>query len=401
MVDSPAGTDPRLAMDEDALDAANRRAAPQVRIASGFSPGLAVGILGVGALALLTYGTLANSRMNAAKQRATTSAYTPPRPASGPNAALTPVKPSTVPPPVVPPGATKPIAVNPPRSNYVPPLQTPRPPSSTLNMPIIPAQGLSAAAKALDARLQSPAVVVDLTKGTTAAQTPAPGDAAAATAQAGAQGSADDRFSARLAGEDSTPSKAKRLANMSDVVPQGAVMSGVLETAINSDLPGYVRAVVSTDVTGFDGRKILIPKGSRLIGQYRSGLAAGEKRAFVIWQRVMRPDGVSVQLTSPGTDTLGRAGLAGKVDTHFFRRFGSAVLLSVIDGGLGALATAGRGSSGTVVISSAGQARNVAGSVLEKDLQISPTVKVAQGTSVRIFIARDLDFSGIGGVPLK
>ncbi|MGQ4828530.1 TrbI/VirB10 family protein, partial [Enterococcus faecalis] len=79
----------------------------------------------------------------------------------------------------------------------------------------------------------------------------------------------------------------------------------------NSDLPGFVRAVVSRDVTGFDGNRVLIPAGSRLIGQYRSGLAAGQSRAFVIWTRMIRPDGVSVALGSPVTDTLGRAGLGG------------------------------------------------------------------------------------------
>ncbi len=84
-------------------------------------------------------------------------------------------------------------------------------------------------------------------------------------------------------------------------VTQGTLIPAVLETAINTDVPGYVRAVVSQDVRSFDGRRVLVPRSSRLIGQYQSGLQAGQKRAYVIWTRLIRPDGVSVALASPGT----------------------------------------------------------------------------------------------------
>ena len=110
------------------------------------------------------------------------------------------------------------------------------------------------------------------------------------------------------------------------------MIPAVLETALDSDLPGYTRAVVSRDVRGFDGSTVLIPRGSRLIGQYKSGVALGQSRVFVIWTRVIRPDGVSVQIGSPATDPLGRAGLDGKVDNHFFTRFGGSILLSVMNG---------------------------------------------------------------------
>ena len=107
--------------------------------------------------------------------------------------------------------------------------------------------------------------------------------------------------------------------NPAATVSQGTLIPAILETAINSDVPGYVRAVVSRDVMGFDGRRVLIPSGSRLIGQYRSGLAAGQSRAFIVWTRLTRPDGVTVSLGSPVTDPLGRAGLGGKVDSHLLK----------------------------------------------------------------------------------
>ena len=109
------------------------------------------------------------------------------------------------------------------------------------------------------------------------------------------------------------------------------MIPAVLETAMNSDLPGFVRAVVSRDVRGFDGNSVLIPRGSRLVGEYRSGLSQGASRILVIWTRVLRPDGASVQIGSPGGDPLGRAGQEGKVHSHFFRQFASAILLSVIN----------------------------------------------------------------------
>ena len=138
---------------------------------------------------------------------------------------------------------------------------------------------------------------------------------------------------------------------------------------------------------------MLIPRGSRLIGQYSSGVALGQSRAFVIWTRLLRNDGVSVQLGSAATDPLGTAGLGGKVNSHFLRRFGAATLLSVITSGLDYLVnTAQAGNS--VTVGSPTQATQLAGIALQRDIDIPPTIKVAQGTPVRVFVAKDLDFSG-------
>ena len=164
----------------------------------------------------------------------------------------------------------------------------------------------------------------------------------------------------------------------------------MLETSINTDLPGYVRALVSRDVRSFDGSQVLIPRSSRLIGQYKSGLAAGQTRAYVIWTRLIRPDGVSVTLDSPGVDFAGGAGLPGKVNSHFMKRFGSALLLSVV-GGLSA-ATSG----GATLIAGAG-GPSAASVAAGRDGSIPPTIRVAQGEPIRIFIARDLDFSSVPG----
>ena len=87
------------------------------------------------------------------------------------------------------------------------------------------------------------------------------------------------------------------------------MIRGVLETGIQSDLPGNVRASVSEDVYSFDGRRVLIPKGTMLTGEYRSGVVRGQSRVLIIWTRMLRADGVSLMLGSYGTDNLGRSGL--------------------------------------------------------------------------------------------
>jgi len=204
--------------------------------------------------------------------------------------------------------------------------------------------------------------------------------------------SPDERFSLRVGSDSVDTARATRLKDTASVVPQGTVVPGVLETAINSDVPGFARAVVSQDVRGFDGTKVLIPRGSKLIGQYRSGVAQGQTRAFVVWSRILTPDGVSIDVGSPSTDPLGRGGLSGETDTHFFERFGSAILLSVISSGLDALAN-NEGSSTSIVIGSSQQANQVASVALQKQIDIPPTIKVPQGTPLQVFLARDLDFS--------
>lgn len=180
------------------------------------------------------------------------------------------------------------------------------------------------------------------------------------------------------------------MVNPATTVTEGTLIPAILETAINTDVPGYVRAVVSQDVKSFDGRRVLIPRSSRLIGQYQSGVEQGQRRAYVIWTRLIRPDGASVNLASPAVGFDGTTGLEGDVNSHFFKRFGSGLLLSLV-GGLGAVATGGVG--GVIV---AGGAQSAAGSAVQQTGQISPTIRVRMGEPIKIFVARDLDFSTVG-----
>jgi type IV secretion system protein VirB10 len=210
------------------------------------------------------------------------------------------------------------------------------------------------------------------------------------------QGNANERFADRVGGKQAEMVQAQQMGNLDRLIPQGAIVGAVMETALNSDLPGYARAVVTKDVLSFDGSSVLIPAGSRVIGEYNSGVAQGASRIFIIWSRLIRPDGVSISLGSPAVDELGRGGLNGKVNRHFLQRFGGAILLSVLTGGISALtASLSRGSA--VVVSTSNEATNLAGQAL-KGTDIPPTIKTQQGALVLIFVARDLDFTAVGPV---
>jgi type IV secretion system protein VirB10 len=189
--------------------------------------------------------------------------------------------------------------------------------------------------------------------------------------------------------------RASAFANRSSTVPQGYLISAVLETGFDSTKPGFARAMVSRDVRGFDGKYILIPRGSRLIGEYRSDIGQSQKRAIITWTRLIRPDGMTIALDSPAADTLGRGGVDASVNTHFFQRLGDALLQSTFEIGR---AFAGRAVTGPVVVVS-GSTTAAAGQLMPMTAtNYVPTLTVAPGKSISVFVAHDLDFSAAGAV---
>lgn len=204
----------------------------------------------------------------------------------------------------------------------------------------------------------------------------------------------NERFAERAGNRETEVAHAQRLPNQESLVVQGTMIAGVMETALNSDLPGFARAIVTRDVLSFDGSQVLIPAGSRVIGEYNSGVAQGASRIFIVWNRLIRPDGVAVALGSPAVDDLGRGGLGGHVNRHFLQRFGGAILLSVLGGGTNLLAQSLNRNS-TVIVSSNSEASSL-GSTVARPNDIAPTISTPQGAAVQIFVARDLDFSGVG-----
>lgn len=246
----------------------------------------------------------------------------------------------------------------------------------------------------LDQRRRAPTLVVDFSGAPALIKASMPANQAGPMAGKAADTglNADEKFADRVGASDAEPARATAMRNLDAVIPQGAVIPAVMETAINSDLPGLARAMVTRDIKSFDGSTVLIPRGSRVIGQYKSGVAMGASRVFVVWTRVIRPDGVSIQIASPAADPLGRGGLEGRVDRHFFSRFGGSILMSVLNAGVAAVGNTR--STSQIYIGSASEAANLAGTVMKSD-QVAPTIQTRQGAPVTIFVARDLDFSGV------
>jgi type IV secretion system protein VirB10 len=250
--------------------------------------------------------------------------------------------------------------------------------------------------KRMEERRRSPQIIFD--ESNNAKATSVPNSSSQGGSLLGGEDDPNLSFANQYANADVETAQASQLQNLGTLVTQGTVIDGILETAIQSDLPGMVRAIVSEDVYSFNGSSLVIPKGSKIVGRYRSTLTRGQSRVFVIWNRLIRNDGVSINIGSYGTDDLGRSGLAGEVDSHFFERFGSSVLLSLIDTGLQIGASAvDDDDQATVALESGSDFSRSAEIALENSIGIPPTVHVHQGSRIKIFVGKDLDFSKVAG----
>jgi len=207
----------------------------------------------------------------------------------------------------------------------------------------------------------------------------------------------NERFLRDASVEQVVSAQAVKLADQDWLITQGTFISGVTETMINSDLPGLARAIVDKPVYGRTGKYVVVPKGSRLIGRYRSGIDIGQSRVYIVWSRLERPDGVVIDLGSPGTDPIGQAGMGGKVDKHFFERFGTSALFSAIGPTLSALLDDGNQSVNQreIIESTRDSAESSAEIILRQSMNIPPTIRVPQGTELTIFVNRDLSFSAV------
>lgn len=230
---------------------------------------------------------------------------------------------------------------------------------------------------------------------------PAPprGGGASALVYDGTQSEAADGVASGSSGGGATGSlsgeraRASTFRNRSTTVPQGTLIPAVLETALDSTRPGLARALVQRDVRGFDGSRVLIARGSRLIGEYRADLQPGQNRASVMWTRLVQPDGTTIALSSPAADTLGRGGVRGKVNNHFLERFGAAILQSTLDVGVNLASRLG--DNNTSVVVGAPLSQGVGAGALTGGSQVQRTLTVRQGTALMVFVSRDLDFTGV------
>lgn len=190
---------------------------------------------------------------------------------------------------------------------------------------------------------------------------------------------------------------ARSIGDRNYLVTAGAIIPCVLQTAMDSSVPGYTTCIIPRDVYSDNGRVVLLEKGTRVFGEYQSGLQRGQNRLFAMWTRAVTPRGIAIDIGSPASDSLGRAGITGKIDRFFWQRFGAALLFSVLDAG-GQIAGQSVGSQGSTVFQTPG---NTTSQVLQDTQQIRPIVRINQGAEMAITVAKDFDFSKIYGLDFK
>jgi type IV secretion system protein VirB10 len=211
-----------------------------------------------------------------------------------------------------------------------------------------------------------------------------------------------------LPGSDATaasdkPSQANLLKDPDTLMVRGTYIRCVLETRIITDIPGFTSCIVTEPVYSFDGRALLLPKGSKVLGKYQA--EPNGSRVAVIWDRIITPNGINVDMSSPGVDPLGGAGYPGHVDSHWGSRISAALLISMLSDAF-SYEAAEHGPrtasiSNGVVVETPFQSRtadtlqDLAGQAVRKAANRPVTVTINQGTIVDVYVTRDVDFSGV------
>jgi type IV secretion system protein VirB10 len=202
---------------------------------------------------------------------------------------------------------------------------------------------------------------------------------------------------------DSTVTSAQPLRNPDVLMQRGTYIRCVLETRIVSDIPGYASCLVTEPVYSFNGQRLLLPKGSKVLGTYDRG-PMGDRMA-VIWDRIITPNGIDVNMASPGIDKLGGAGVPGYYDAHWGTRISSALLISMLSDAF-KYEAAEHGPKTTTIgygvatqqpfeSNTAQTVQNLANQAVQAAANRAPTVTINQGTIIYVYVAKDVDFGGV------
>lgn len=277
-----------------------------------------------------------------------------------------------------------------------PPPADPPPPAQTAPANPAPSKEPAAPAETQEVDEQDPVTQRRLTSGLRADQNKT-GSTGAGSTKAAASASDSGPMANKLQPLKLATARASRLANRDFLLTQGAMIDCGMDTKLVSAQAGMISCYATREVRSTSGRVALIDPGTKFTGYQQSVLAQGQPRIGVVWSRLETPSGVVISLDSPGTGSLGEAGLDGYIDTHFAERFGGAIMVSLI-GDLGAWAS-NRGSdsnNNTVRFDNTGNAaKDAVTTVLDNTINIPPTLYRNQGGRVGIYVARDLDFSTV------
>jgi type IV secretion system protein VirB10 len=240
-------------------------------------------------------------------------------------------------------------------------------------------------------------------------------DKAGGLATSGGSGGSNTAYSPTLAANDAPQSQnnsnsfekslqsskfkatvAMQRDDLTHLLRHGTVIPCVLKTKIDTTYSGFVTCQVTKDVYSANGKLLLIDRGSDITGEQKTQVAQGMARVFVLWTQLETPTGVTVNIDSPITDSLGATGVGAYVDNHWWARFGGAIMLSLIQDAVGAVAQQSQNQQGGITYNNTTQAsQDMAAQALKNTINIPPTAHVNQGALVNVMVARDVDFSSI------
>jgi type IV secretory pathway VirB10-like protein len=205
---------------------------------------------------------------------------------------------------------------------------------------------------------------------------------------------------------------AKLITNSQTTIAQGKLINAILETAIDTQMPGIVRAVISRDIFGESGNKILIPRGSRLYGSYSSEIQRGQARVKISWTRLIRPDGVSLNINFEASDQFGRAGVPGDLDNRFSAVITNSILSSILTVGGVAIAqrlvdnsnvnntttvnqnqgitTTTTNATNQAIVDVTKTIVDTIGKIISNTLVLTPVIKIPQGTKITVIVNADV-----------
>lgn len=197
----------------------------------------------------------------------------------------------------------------------------------------------------------------------------------------------------------STPrSGAKVIKEQSMTLSKGTVIECILETRVDTTVPGMTSCVIPRNIYSMNGRVLLVEKGTKAIGEYQGAVQNGLARIFMLWTELRTPNGVSIAINSPTADSLGGSGMGGYVDYHWWKRFGNALMFSMVQDGFQYIVNSANNSTNNGYVTYE-NTQNGMEEIIKEAMQqsgnIPPTLIKNQGEKVSIFVARDLNFSSV------